>query len=175
MIIGVTGGLGSGKTLLASYLAWSEYLRGRPVWANYALHCATQLKSWSELVALESGVVVLDEIHVEIDSRAFSTNVDATSFLLQTRKLDLDLIYTSQSFDQVDKRMRHITDLLGMCERLEFPNHVRASKVTLISMASLEVVRRMTLRHTPELYALYDTRARVFPLGKPRNLGLSQR
>lgn len=173
MILGLSGGLGSGKTLIASMLATSEAARGRPVWANYALVCATVLRSWDELVQLESGVVVLDEAHVEIDSRAFANNIQATSFLLQTRKLGLDLVYTTQGFDQVDKRLRTITDLLGMCERVQWPNGMRASRCTLIRLPEASVIGRPLIVHTPALYALYDTHARVFPLTRSKNLGLS--
>lgn len=173
MIVGITGGLGSGKTLVASYLATCESRRGRPVWSNYPVYCATLVRSWSEVVSLESGVVVLDEVHVDIDSRSFGNNVEVTSFLLQTRKLDLDLIYTSQSLHQVDKRLRDITDIVMMCERVLSPDGSRASRVVVIDLTSVTVRTRFVLAHSPELYALYDTKARVYPLLRPKKLGLS--
>jgi hypothetical protein len=175
MIIGVEGKLGSGKTLVASWLASVEHERGRTVWANYALHCAVRLRSWSEVVQLHEGVVVLDEVHVEVDSRMSWSNIELASFFLQTRKEDLDLLYVSQAFHQVEKRLRDITDLLIRCEKIVAPDGSRASRLTLMDLIDVRVIKRVTLLHSPALYALYDTKARVFPLDRPKSFGLTGR
>lgn len=165
MVLCAQGGLGSGKTLLVSYLAWlTRRETGCSVYANYPLHCASRLRSWSEVFDLSDGVAVLDELHVEIDSRSFSRNIEFTSFLLQTRKVGLDVLYTSQNINQVDMRLRNITDMLAICERIGLPGSAQASRIQLFDMSTMSRKSAFVLRHTPELYALYDTRARVFPL-----------
>lgn len=165
MVLCAQGGLGSGKTLLVSWLAWLSHRdTGIQVFANYPLHCARRLESWSDVFALEHGIAVLDELHVEIDSRQFGRNVEFTSFLLQTRKVGLDLLYTSQNINQVDMRLRNITDVLALCERIGLPGGSQASRVQMFDMSSSRRMTGFVLRHTPELYALYDTFARVYPL-----------
>lgn len=157
MILCITGGLGSGKTLLMSALAVQQMALGRVVAANYALHGARIFTYWEDLFAFEDGVFAWDEAHVDADSRMFAQNVEATSWFLQTRKSGLDLLMTTQSFDQVDLRIRNMVDCVIELQKIS-PG---VSRSTTVDGYSGRIIRRGVFRHNPQLYALYDTRAKV--------------
>lgn len=162
MILCVIGGLGSGKTLLMSALAHRQQLAGRVVAANYALRGAMIFRYWDELFSFSEGVYAWDEAHVDVDSRLFAQNIEATSWFLQTRKAGLDLYLTTQSFDQVDLRVRNMVDLLILMEKWG----AGRSRFSVIDGFSGRLKRRGIFLHRPELYGLYDTRQRVERLQK---------
>jgi hypothetical protein len=143
-----------------SLLAASERERGRPIIANYPLACARLVSSWSQVIAFEAGVFAWDEAHVDADSRQFARNVEVTSWFLQTRKAGLDLYLTTQSFSQVDNRIRAMVDYLFLCEKVSGGGR-RGTSYHCIDMARLRVVRSGVLVHSAQLYGLYDTKAKV--------------
>lgn len=117
-IIGIIGPMRSGKTLIATHLAVSAKL---PIYANYDIEGMTRKVSAKELGdAIKVGntdwmagaVIVVDEAHVEIDSRsAMSAANKLISYLvLQTGKLRTTLIWTSQHWSQAELRLRIHTD-----------------------------------------------------------------
>lgn len=163
MIVFIDGGLGSGKSLTAVWLASLEASSGRPVYTNFPCTFSQRVSSWSEVVAIRSGVFVWDESHLDIDSRRFMRNVSFTPWLTQTRKLGVDLIVISQDFGQVDARMRNLTDVLIRCEKVIDSGH-RGTRYTVIDVFRSRITARSTLWHSPDLYALYDTFALVLPL-----------
>jgi len=121
MIIGITGQMGSGKTLFMSILAYAFSLKGVKVYSNYSLKNAQKLKSLNEMISISNGVLALDEIWLNIDSRFWYYNVPITRWVNQTRKKNLLVLYTTQNFSQVDVRLRRATDLLVWCFNMK--NH----------------------------------------------------
>lgn len=155
------GTLGSGKTLFMSFLAALEMQRGRPVWANYALHGATRLNTWDELFATSDGLICLDELQVLVDSREFSKkeNKVFSQWLLQTRKAGLELWFTTQHIEQVDKRVRGVLDWLFFLDRRS--RRVPMSTVHMFDFQFGIAKGRRTLLHSPALYGLYDTYQKI--------------
>jgi len=72
-------------------------------------------------VQLRKAVLILDEVHVYIDSRSGMSkkNVILSYFVLQTRKRDVRLLYTTQFIDQVDKRLRQPTEVFVQCQNFD--------------------------------------------------------
>lgn len=163
MIIFIDGGLGSGKSLTAVWLAAQEAQKGRAVYANFPCTFATRVTSWDEVVRIRAGVFLWDESHLDIDGRRFMKNVNVTPWLTQTRKLGVDLIVISQDFGQVDTRLRNLTDLLIRCEKL-LEGGRRGTRFVVVDVFNARITSRSVLWHAPELYALYDTYALVLPL-----------
>lgn len=163
MIVGIDGGLGSGKTYTAVWLAAQE-ASARPIFANFDLAIATRVWTWRELCALRSGMFLWDEAHLDIDSRMFGSNVSVTPWLTQTRKLGMDIVYMTQSYDQVDKRLRNLTDVLIRCSRVVAADSRRGTRMMVINIFEQKVVTDAIMAHDTGIYALYDTHQMVIPL-----------
>lgn len=118
------GKLGSGKTLGA--VVFANYLKTQSpqtqLYANFDMKGAKQfynLEQFYEIAQNPSSIIVLDEAHVDLDSRSFNTNhvkyLTATSFYL--RKVRATLIMTSPLFENLDSRIRSITNMLCLVSK----------------------------------------------------------
>lgn len=153
MFIGFTGSLGSGKTLSMTF--WGRYLASRlhmPVYSNYKTSFSQQIDSWDYLTSITNGVVLLDELHITFDSRLWSNTAKRTHFLLQTRKKNLCVMYTTQHISQVDKRIRNISDIVCLCEKKN--GMIRNSVVQFLTG---EMGRQLVLKNIPLVGRWYDT------------------
>lgn len=136
----VEGRRGRGKSYLLTYWAWRMWLKGIPVRANFsmdlywaAIRLAVQgrfprasvaydwlngvgfkrLVSWDDVFEAIDCVVMFDEAHHYVDSRAFrDTPPEFTQWIQQSRKLGLTLLFASQSFEFLDLRVRRLSDVL---------------------------------------------------------------
>lgn len=162
MVFGFVGTLGAGKTLFMSYLAHLVYRhRGSGLYANYALNGAQRVTSWADMFALSNGLICLDELQVLADSRSFSKkeNLEFSQWLLQTRKVGLDLFFTTQNLNQVDLRVRNVLDYVAVLMRKS-----RKSKVSNVWIVDYQFgmpKNKFPLRHSEDLYKLYDTYQKV--------------
>lgn len=127
MISGIFGLPGSGKSLYLSMLAdravhgknlnfsnqnYSMFRSYEKVYTTFPFHGAYQLDF--ELlgkVRLEKCLILIDEIMMFCDSRNFKTFSDDLKFFFsQHRKFEIDIVYASQAYDDVDKKIRNVTD-----------------------------------------------------------------
>lgn len=186
MIIGFEGGMGSGKTLGATIWAWRYSLAsgGLPVMANYRMHpqywarhaalnpgftlrVMTREDDWVDFAADGGGYVVYDEIHQNLDSRAYAGKQARywTQFLMYLRKLRITMLLTSQSIrHQVDVRIRDNIDLLVECRKTKagFAYDLWDPK------AEKYLGRRFIPYRTASLfYGIYDTYYLVRPMRFP--------
>ena len=138
MIIGIEGSIGQGKTLTMVFLALQEYKEHRKrIFANFHLKGVPyeyitfeDFIKWSrnceacKLVDVElcsvcgsrsfkRSVILVDEAHIWMDSRTSASKMNRlqTYLMLQTGKEGINLYYTTQSFRQVDIRLRQRTDI----------------------------------------------------------------
>jgi len=129
MIIGYIGTRGRGKTLSCVREAYEHQLKGYTIYSNVKLN----RKLFPNYVELDGKMLVdfvqeqeqfnkaffiLDEVHVYLDSRSGMSkrNVIISYFILQTRKRNVRLGYTTQFIDQVDKRLRQPTEVFVHCQ-----------------------------------------------------------
>ena len=77
--------------------------------------------------------------------------------LAKSRKRDLDIVYTTQSFRQIDIRIRNVSDFVAM-PRLNESETV--CRVMVYSNPSLQLKRVYKFR-TKEIFDLYDTKEEV--------------
>ena len=136
MIIGYLGTRGKGKTLSCVREAYEHQLKGYRIYSNIKLS-DKYFKDWSLIngnMLLEwvngdkqfnKAFFILDEVHVYLDSRAGPSkrNILISYFILQTRKRDVRLGYTTQFFNQVDKRLRNPTEILVVCDNYKNDNN----------------------------------------------------
>ena len=111
MLIGISGNIRTGKTLICTILGYIVFLSHLKVYSNYHLKFS-KLISPLDLINFDipTGTLLLDEIHTMIDSRLNSQAGRYISyFITQSGKREVDIIYTTQSFMMVDKRLRELT------------------------------------------------------------------
>lgn len=125
-IVGIYGWKGSGKTTSLTLFMILEYLTGmrKKIFSNYKLNMPFQWLSGHSLIALDQTLdnssLAIDELHEYADSRnsASLQNKRVADFFLQSRHFNCDIYYTTQFKDQVDKRIRRITDIDVIAENL---------------------------------------------------------
>lgn len=121
MIIGIVGGMGSGKTLVMSKLLYDDFKQNKSILSNYDLNFKHEIitpeiiKQYAEQeISLDNASIGLDEIYLYIDSRNSHAkrNKLYSYFMLQTNKRSVNLYFTAQSWHTVDKRFRDNTNVL---------------------------------------------------------------
>lgn len=129
MIIGYVGTRGRGKTLSCVREAYEHYLKGYTIYSNINLN-KKYFKTWFKLDGqmlvdwvegdkqFKKAFFILDEVHVYLDSRMGMSkrNIIISYFILQTRKRDVRLGYTTQFYNQVEKRLRQPTEVIVECQ-----------------------------------------------------------
>jgi len=171
MIIGFIGNMGGGKTLSMVRHAYEKYLNGFTVYSNIKLEFPHEkldlqliLDYAKEERQFPRSVFIIDEAHIYLEARrsASKRNLIISYFILQTRKKDILLLYTTQNFGQVEKRLRDQTDIIVSC----FTKHTKKGTFTLnkIQARKMEgVVQRKSVFKSSDYYNLYDTNE-VVPL-----------
>jgi hypothetical protein len=138
MLIGITGPIGSGKTLFMTRCIYKEKMR-RPevnVATNYKLNGIDfKFINASDLFdikqQLKDTILGIDEFHIFLDSRSFMkpSNQQLTHFILQTRHLGVNLYFTTQDISQVDLRLRRQLDFLAYCSPTPYENYFKVKIV----------------------------------------------
>lgn len=122
MIYGFVGLLGQGKTTgMVTYARDLHELEGYKIMANFHVKFS-ELINPLELIDFEidNCVLLIDEAYTLVDSRyASQANRHLGYFFKQSRKRRVHVFYTSQSFGDVDKRLREITDRVVLCFKTE--------------------------------------------------------
>lgn len=117
MIIGIVGDLGCSKTLTMTHLGNIMEESGICIYSNYHLtfkHNRIEGIDGINEIETDRNALLLDEIWLTADSRksmAYENMMLSTS-LLQSRKKHIDVLYTTQYINQVDVRIRSITNLI---------------------------------------------------------------
>lgn len=131
MIVGWVGNLGSGKTWGMVRKAWQE-VKSRPRhtppplifsnMSNIAFPMSIYCQTFEDMQRIACGLILFDEAGVWLDSRSWqSVPKGFLQRLVQFRKRRLDLYYTAQGFDQVDSRLRMLTNVLHKCMMITLP------------------------------------------------------
>ena len=118
MITFLLGNNGSGKNFLLVYYATKF---DKNIYSNFKI----DLKNYIPLTIhdiinmdkLNKGNIFLDEAYAWIDSRSSGNALNLlTSYLIyQKRKRHLDIYLTAQMFSSVDKRARHLANIIIEC------------------------------------------------------------
>lgn len=117
---------GGGKTTTMTALLKEYSDAGLNIYANYTLKGIPYTHIEPEDLAdfpewLHDGVVALDELHAKMDAYDFWKTLvkDNALFLTQTRKRRLIVLFTTQVWTQVPKRMRSLTDYIFQCSPIK--------------------------------------------------------
>lgn len=149
--------MGSGKTLTTTFLGTAlSNVTKSDLYANYDIKSDRFkfIKTRGMLMAINNGIIILDEAHLFLDSRNWKdkSNIDLTHWATKIRKKNLLCFVISQHIRQVDVRIRNLMDVLVVCERIGY-----AMRMTFVDYQYNLVGRRIILERPEEFYSLYDT------------------
>lgn len=126
MIIGIEGGLGSGKTVLIVKYLKKDQENGNNIITNFVLigipHKTLDVQNILDMskenININNVSIGIDEITVLMDCRRSSSkrNLMLSYFVLQSRKRNVVLYYTTQDFGMVDLRLMKYTDIQIVCD-----------------------------------------------------------
>ncbi|MGP3705247.1 MAG: hypothetical protein ACKD6O_08165 [Candidatus Bathyarchaeota archaeon] len=178
MLIGVLGGFGSGKTLLLAI--WGFRLACKSdkfeVYSNFKInHKNVVSLTPRKLLGInptdKKAVVLLDEVYAWLDSRVSSSAVNRllSWIVLQSRKRNMDIIYSAQLGGSVDLRMRNMTDLVVYCKSNFNRNFELTGFSYVVEWSNGFNCKRfgffLPTAKAKKWFSVYDTREIVKPIG----------
>ena len=154
ILIAIWGGLGSGKTLLTTYIA--KHIK-KPVYANYEIKTPNYHNlEVSNILNLKGSVaVIIDEAYSWIDSRTSqqSSNKVWSYILFQSRHREIDIYLTAQLLQTIDIRYRKMIDVYIYCEQKK-----GAFYYTIYNKKMVRTGRfKLSFKHAEKYFNLYDT------------------
>lgn len=174
MIIGIEGAIGSGKTVQLVRYLYKDKQMGNRVMANFKLNFGEPLDVMSILEMnethenLNNVSIGIDEITVFADCRRSMTkmNLILSYFILQTRKRNVQLYYTTQDLSMVDVRLYRHTDIVVFCDYIYNSNKAvddwRRYKVFDFRDRKRPTISRFDM-NISKYYGLYDTNEVILP------------
>jgi len=180
MIIAYTGKPGTGKTYSMARDCAVAMNRGQDVWANFALNGARYFKNLEEIFNVEKGIIAIDELNTLMPANKWqSMKIEHLNLFTQSRKNDLDLLYTSQRFYRVVANVRDITNFVWLFDWVIKPRFRRGADPTIMQKlfckwhtaamfepGDLDRVRAKPIEkyrfwEDKRVYKLYDTKFRI--------------
>lgn len=135
MIYGLFGNVGKFKTALATLIALIYLQAGYDIYTNYTLEFPQfqnliHKLTLSELLELEvdRGLILIDEVYTIAESRVSTSKLNRffSYFIFQSRKIKVEILYTSQLTSAVDLRLFNLTDVKIACYGLnKWETHVK--------------------------------------------------
>lgn len=128
MVEGFTGLPRSGKTYRLAQIGINALNRGQKVYGNLHLrneinqnnfHYSNKIK---DFFAVRDGIILIDEINLVCPSRWWNKFLpELAYFWSQTGKFKLDVYWTSQHIDRVDKIIREISNFVWQIDAYKIP------------------------------------------------------
>jgi hypothetical protein len=173
IITGIYGWKGAGKTLIMTLLILMEWnMKLRPkVYSNYQLDFDFEYLCGEDMATLamklSNSIIAIDELHEYADCRNSHSlqNRRVATFFLQSRHTNSNLYYTTQYKDQVDKRIRRITDVDIVCENLYWDSDGDGDDDMFRFVLSDHRTGHVTTRtiYAQPIFNLYDSTERINP------------
>lgn len=169
VLMAIVGELGSGKTLALTYFAWRNWKRKkRKVYANYKLAFpyipVRDIEDLINMGGLEEEVFFAgDELWLWVDCRTSISvkNRLVNQILLSSRKKNIHIAFTAQSFSQCDVRLRNICDLIARPVFMDRENKI--CKIIICPNPPNKIIDQKIF-YAPSVWNLYDTREVIMPL-----------
>lgn len=177
LIVGLEGGLGSGKTIMVVRYLVKDFNNGIPIYTNFKmekidwnkLDVLEILKMDKEKINIQNLSLAIDEITVFMDCRTSLKKMNRliSYFILQTRKRNVTLYYTTQDFNMVDLRLTNHTDIRITCEKIRNPEgkfYKHWRKYTLYDLRDLKNFKYRSFKlKISKYYGYYDTNEVILP------------
>lgn len=136
LVLGIVGRMGSGKSYMATRIAYQRMLRGANIVTNFTMHlecppsghkrrhCPCKLASqwqrfndWPDLLPLTNAVVIIDEADLYAPSHDFHAITDEVRWKMKmARKHKLDIYWIAQHESRVNRILRDVlTNEIAVC------------------------------------------------------------
>jgi hypothetical protein len=170
MLMGVFGNLGSGKTMLLTVFALRLVERGDyEVYANYTIrHPKIRKITPLELINInpleKRALLILDEVYAWLDSRVSTSTLNRylSWIILQSRKRNMDIIYSAQLLRLPDIRLKELSDIIVLAENRQSGFFYKFIWQKGLSIFSKKIV--LPYQQAKNYFNLYDTREIVEPI-----------
>ncbi len=171
MLCGIFGALGSGKTLTAVYLAKQRKNNDYYIYSNFELRFADMVMSAEEMlmrlifneIENERVLFVIDELGQVLNAENWykSESKLLSPVFLKSRKMGIDIIYTSQTFALVNVNVRRITDI---CIKTDYNPRNTQVTATIFTGAPDGFLHAKDIRFLGrDYFAEYNTREIITP------------
>lgn len=169
MVQGIVGLPGSAKTYLLAKLGSEELKKNnhRNVYANFKLDGSIYFSDLKELLFIKRGMILVDEINLSCPSRWWGRFPPRLAYWWsQSRKMDLDIYWTSQHEDRVDKIVKEISNWIWQIKTIYLiPRKYLYPVITIarcylpeqMSKAKRECFDTMYFRLTKKIWSCYNT------------------
>ena len=123
-VIAFVGKPRTGKTLGMTQYAYTNYIKGHAIFANYSLQFPSKTLTVAQMLQIpfddvdrNPKTLCIQEVDKIFDSRrsARSENVFLSSLAGQSGKRNLDILYDTQFFMRVDSSLRRVTEYVVVC------------------------------------------------------------
>lgn len=167
-VIGIIGKLGKGKTMSLALIAHLYKLKGWKIYSNvHSLHDSDKyvpdIREDFDGNHDSYSLLALDEIYLYIDARLHGTkkNRAYSYILMQSRKNNFDIVYTTNYYKNVDIRLRRLTDFVIECDYRE----IVKGKLGFLSWDVLdeegELIKQKSFYVGKSVFALYNTKEKI--------------
>lgn len=175
IVVGIYGWKGAGKTTILSLFLYLESLTKirQNLFSNYRLNFPFQWLEGKDMIELTDklldAAIGIDELHEYADSRNSGTlqNKRVSDFFLQSRHTRSNIYYSTQYKDQIDKRIRRITDIDVVCENLFIDSDRDGDddifRMTYLDRRRLEIAPVVKEIYAMPLFDLFDSTERINP------------
>lgn len=145
---------GAGKSTMAAVLAKKAQKNGYKVYSNFPIDGTLKLDKSDFLeYNIENGLVLLDEAGIEFDSRDWQKfSQKHTEFFKTHRHYKLRVVLFTQFWDDVDKKIRMLTNRIYVVRKSIFP----------FSVVSKEIKSFLGISEEKQIVMQYDWKPRVF-------------
>lgn len=175
VVVGVYGWKGSGKTTALTLFGYLEHLcKSRlHIFSNYKLKFDAEWLKGNDMIdltdKLNDSTILIDELHEYADSRNSGTlqNKRVADFFLQSRHTRSNVYYSTQFKDQVDKRIRRITDIDIVCENCFMDSDHDGDddifKINMVDRRRPDVGSTTRYFYAKPIFDLFDSTERINP------------
>lgn len=169
--------MGSGKTLSMVRLAYSLYLKGYTIYSNFHLNFPFEYFTLHDIMNYAENstnfvntVFLIDEAHIFVDARRSSSsrNLAISYFILQTRKQNVWLFFTTQYYHQVEKRLRASTNAFVECSFKSYTDGFGLQANVCLNMWNIvksnKIIVKKFVFSANSFFDLYDTNEVIRPI-----------
>jgi len=175
IVVGIYGFKGSGKTTALTLLLFCEEQEKnlKNTYANYRLSFPFKWLRGTSMInlsrTLDDSAIGVDELHEYADSRNSGSlqNKRVSDFFLQSRHTRSNVYYTTQYKDQIDKRIRRITDIDIISENLFIDSDGDGDddmfRLTIHDRRRFDIKPRQVTFYAKPVFDMFDSTQRINP------------